>query len=1161
MKHIGVLLSERDLLIRYVIYSAPVEVRLTLPAGANGVEELDLESVDVATLVRNFQTATLSGGVVEADFTDCPLKRSRSTGLAGIQSPFANTMPAYTNPSPTAAMSSTQGPTPSHNQRHVDVFASAWQTMPDRNPSMRIPVFAGSSYGAGRGKNVTAESSSGTTKKFPHATLSPNSDDQNDNDASDDAYDPEEDTNGGDVGPVQLIPSCVATQQGECPKPMIFDSAATEWGDLFEPFESSGHPFSSWLYDIALLSCGLLLTAPSELLHAVLVVLRKELNVSEEEHIEAVAAFLASSHPSVSEAKLQNVQLSTPEAMRKFREQLPQEVATALAAAASPTPKFISERLQHSRSVTVRSRHAFLNKTKAGSFGEEKGTYPAAVRALALAGILSLQIDVDSAISSTEEHAHALLLAQFEKSLGIPAEVMGLVKVHAIMIAQRRINDEASGGEARGMSVQGRFLALVSLAMRDEALGDALTVVAHEASAGSNDPLTPFFRYRNYVYESVLQMTMVPLLILDSGLMQPFTLQTAARLLEQTCRACCRARIVSNIVDTREIVDPTDSEEVYRYILSEVLSANMYTAGAPLVEDDTLSVNKIFQGIANIHRTSLKSNAFLIPHVQALSVLLLRASYRLLSHVLRRRWESNVSNGTLPDTFTSSIHSLREALETIQGRTKACLAPSYGESPGTEDSGGVKSSSSPNLFGGNLTNVFASSESLSQSPLSPATPSPACVRIFEDNNRACVEECFGWLMPLFSMRLEKAAMEMLVREQEMAKRLCSDGGNLHSASAGVSDIFVLFRQLFDPLPSAVVPRPGDLYVQFTSRLLNQINTIAVKVCEPLCISQLQRSLIAKLPSPLRPTEAAGFIKTWKLSILRMDALATGALGNVSESSMIQRLNTIKTIYTETIRFLGEIKEAYQGVRDFTGCPELTAFGVFEEQVLSDQSPILTAIRDLCDCLAIRQIKALYSTKRADGDGNVPGGFAYLYVTDMKHYRNNKRAGVVLKRLYEKEQCNMSDIIDALDVTLSELLPHISDTKCRNIIISSCHRYFVATVAELLLNGGDSRFFEPAHAKLILADIDEVNEYFASTAPKETMVMDAGAEELGLMLRRVVADVFSKETMALLTGNPNYEDCPEISGGTPMSKMILRHVLAHRKDREAKRFVEKHPIEE
>ena len=1168
-------------------------------------------------------------------------------------------------------------------------------------------------------------------------------------------------------GHVAFLPSCVTTKPSSssthgnsntigniaangpppaslCPMPMAFDSAASVCGDLFDPFENAGHPFAAWLYDVALVSSGMLMgieaadgtpregegtshvstpnacggggggeesggtsgmlrahiaDGDAESVAAVLEALRRALGVSDADHEASYAAFFPPQEaiargvaamgaaPDVPPPALASGSFYSAAEFAALRAAMSVEARVAVATAVAPTPQYMAGCLHRSAEhhdivareacSGVRGRHTLLAKTKAGAFGEAKGQFPAAVKALALAGIMSLAVRVvggrpemdpfallgdlsplptddgrpltdnnntsntlalslshassspssgqavgesspfDS--SATAEWAHfcrrlGLVARLVAGRLGIPPSVYGLCRVHAVMIAQRRVNDEAAAGTDT-VATQGAFLHLIAATADEDRRrrggqgADAvLSAVGPFAALGPSSPTNlrgggaeeaavaihaDYRRYRDYIQESLLQLAAVPLLAPASmgvGPARGAALQGAARALAVSCVASCEAGTFGAIVDAREVpFGGRCGPSAFRYCLAELLSAGLYVGGALPAADDSLSTHKALMGVAAAHAASLSLVApSLGPLVPCAPILLLRAAFRLLGHTLWRRWGAAAASGALPDNFTTGVHSLREAVDAIIAATRAALptlppssssdgAPAAPSSRASPKSGTPSARPSP---AASLTSPPSSAPASSASPQSSSTAATAgaahfsvpLAQMLSHAVRQAVEEAIDWLYALFEARFERVAAEMQTREAELLGRLAvPDGGVKASAAAvsgAVSEVFLLYRQLFDPLPSAILLDPNDLFMQFTSRVLNQVNTIAVAVCRPFCISEQQRDFAARLPPALRPREAAGFLRTWKLAVAQMDGLypsrlhptrnTGGSGGSAPVEGLVQRMNVLRGLHAASAALLADVRGAHGRVRAIAGCGDLAALGLFAEQLASEQSPIVSCLRDLADCLAIQHIKGLYTIGRGGGSGgDAKGGFSRVYLTDMAAYRSAKAAtgAIVLDRLVKGEEGTLAAIVDAFDAAIPSTLSLIADYNCRNRVVASCHRYFMAAAAEALLDGGPGRWFAPSHVPSLLADLDEAVEYFGTTAPTDAMVTDTAAYDLARMLRRLVAELFSAEAAALIKA---YDGSPETSAGAPMCRMAIRHVLAHRKDKEAKTFAEKHP---
>jgi hypothetical protein len=203
------------------------------------------------------------------------------------------------------------------------------------------------------------------------------------------------------------------------------------------------------------------------------------------------------------------------------------------------------------------------------------------------------------------------------------------------------------------------------------------------------------------------------------------------------------------------------------------------------------------------------------------------------------------------------------------------------------------------------------------------------------------------------------------------------------------------------------------------------------------------------------------------------------------------------------------------------------------------------ISDLCHCLAVLHVRRF----RKDF-------LDKIYITDMKKYKFLKRDEASLQqdkhlpRLYP--EATVVTLLDALDSSLSTLLPSIADGGCRSDVIGYCTILLICELAEMVLSGGDDRYYTAADSALLLGDVDEIVEYFSSTSPPENRKMQAEVDRLAEGLRSLLSKLFALPSDTLVEQGRGWPDDPKLDDFR--SKYVVKCILQHRKDKSAKKYV-------
>eukprot|EP01061_Rhynchopus_euleeides_P024659 TRINITY_DN39760_c0_g1_i1.p1 TRINITY_DN39760_c0_g1~~TRINITY_DN39760_c0_g1_i1.p1 ORF type:complete len:295 (+),score=100.08 TRINITY_DN39760_c0_g1_i1:76-885(+) len=184
----------------------------------------------------------------------------------------------------------------------------------------------------------------------------------------------------------------------------------------------------------------------------------------------------------------------------------------------------------------------------------------------------------------------------------------------------------------------------------------------------------------------------------------------------------------------------------------------------------------------------------------------------------------------------------------------------------------------------------------------------------------------------------------------------------------------------------------------------------------------------------------------------------------------------------------------------------------------------------------------------------------LYTIDMSHYKKYKH-----KDSYTKEHRHLKQ---ATDMTMQAVLGEISkiSASCNaagqapNQYLThyraQCHlallRDLVQQVGDLLLAGGDTRWFYPAQSQALAADLEQVRATFVRLGVDSAAVSKAVARTSA-----IVSGIMVQPTEELISGGSvcvAFTELPEEAKNSIWCRAIVRQVIGHRKDKKAKSFM-------
>ncbi|KAK8643253.1 hypothetical protein V6N13_012557 [Hibiscus sabdariffa] len=153
----------------------------------------------------------------------------------------------------------------------------------------------------------------------------------------------------------------------------------------------------------------------------------------------------------------------------------------------------------------------------------------------------------------------------------------------------------------------------------------------------------------------------------------------------------------------------------------------------------------------------------------------------------------------------------------------------------------------------------------------------------------------------------------------------------------------------------------------------------------------------------------------------------------------------------------------------------------------------------------------------------------------------------IENLYKPSvsQSRLEAVIEPLDVELNQLCDIIVEP-LRDRVVTSLLQASLEGLLRVLLDGGPSRVFLPADAKLLEEDLEILKEFFISGGDG----LPRGVVENQVARVRLVVKLHGLETRELV------EDLRSSSGKLGADNQTLLRILCHRADSEASQFVKK-----
>eukprot|EP01062_Namystynia_karyoxenos_P073766 TRINITY_DN70588_c0_g1_i1.p1 TRINITY_DN70588_c0_g1~~TRINITY_DN70588_c0_g1_i1.p1 ORF type:complete len:749 (+),score=254.43 TRINITY_DN70588_c0_g1_i1:108-2249(+) len=192
-------------------------------------------------------------------------------------------------------------------------------------------------------------------------------------------------------------------------------------------------------------------------------------------------------------------------------------------------------------------------------------------------------------------------------------------------------------------------------------------------------------------------------------------------------------------------------------------------------------------------------------------------------------------------------------------------------------------------------------------------------------------------------------------------------------------------------------------------------------------------------------------------------------------------------------------------------------------------------------------------------------FADLYTIDLRHYKKYKHREEYTRdnsHLKPATGQTMGTLLLALETStrvppLTKQRPsHRADMNFAAVLYGAVLKGLAGELLTVLLDGGDARWFHPEQSHALMRDVRQVETLFERLGVPRREVCDSLAR-----VTSVISGVMAQPTEALVRGGQvcvPYEELPEDSPGSIWCKSVVRRVIAHRKDKLAKKFTEKHP---
>eukprot|EP01064_Diplonema_japonicum_P013120 TRINITY_DN20523_c0_g1_i1.p1 TRINITY_DN20523_c0_g1~~TRINITY_DN20523_c0_g1_i1.p1 ORF type:complete len:597 (+),score=135.32 TRINITY_DN20523_c0_g1_i1:33-1823(+) len=254
-------------------------------------------------------------------------------------------------------------------------------------------------------------------------------------------------------------------------------------------------------------------------------------------------------------------------------------------------------------------------------------------------------------------------------------------------------------------------------------------------------------------------------------------------------------------------------------------------------------------------------------------------------------------------------------------------------------------------------------------------------------------------------------------------------------------------------------------------------------------------------------------------------------------SLTFRLNTISHLYSEYEKLLVTLSQAWAArpshLRD---SPSLNAASLQR----SASSAFQAASNELCNTIAQQCIVSVQKY------------FDEIYTIDMAHYKKYKHKDSYSKHnkhLKQAATTTMKTIVEALETKLNaspvdkpELLHQVYNVLLREVCVR-CNGLF--------LSGGPTRWYYPEQSSSLEEELARVKRYFTSKGMSREAVSNQFSR-----LSAIISTVMSQPSENLISGGGlclQFSELPEEAKGSVWSRITVRKVLAHRKDKKAKQF--------
>lgn len=889
--------------------------------------------------------------------------------------------------------------------------------------------------------------------------------------------------------------AALITKAGTFPEPVTLTCAQFVPKNLFAPLLDDMATFQALVYDCVLLGCHLFLTTEGQRLAAeVLDMMRPALGISASAHSDAIRGLAV---PQLA----QHVQASPRVA----------DVAAhpAMTLPTEAEPMLRSLEYQRKLLMAKTGGPQFLKRTalvvdapcaQDSVAGKRAAPFPFLVRALIFAGVLSPLYHDDPTFAVDSEDL-ADTIATMKRRLVISDEVGHICRVHSILLQHAALHDGGSGQQEQQQQVQddsddtAQHLFEQLIAAVAELDDEAAVARSSNGAASSVEAL----QYRNFVLLRVLDLCAERFVHFDT-VQEPAAFLRYCRLFVATCTAGGVAfldQCFGHVVGSLSAAP--SANYVVMFLLSQVLCAPLYRE----LHDsrDTLTADIALEQLVE---TVIGTYDGVAPYAKLMAEvvpnaagLVLPGIVRMLSPALFVHWRAEYESGSgVPLNLLPITQLIYNAVSKLAAPHLANKAV--------------------------MANVHSAVEDL------------------------------DWVSALLLRRVTAVGAELEKLFESLMMGVCwyecTLGKAPHSSSL---DLFAMFHQLLPPLNACVAPMTNQLmgqYVNSCSRVLNEyINRVAGPLAFGDKIAAWEREV----------AETGGFIRMHRLCTLKAERLRS-FFTQLDLAEAVLRLNTLLDTEQHLHRFVQSICEKHRDLRQLVGGAPLEPGHLLDETL----ELLERRIGELSEFLAMRVVHH-----------DLRPRLSQLYVIDMKWYKAHKHDKKLLSEdrnghLIFAHDITIKTVTDAIDHALMNFLPLISEVSVREDIVSHLFAHFAAAYFQIVLEGGDERFFFPEQHEDLFNDVCYVEGFFVAATSQETQNSKKGpwATAVGMLaaIKVVVMMVMSQPTDVLINGSGadgtvlRFADLPEQSSNSPMSKYIVRCVLAHRKDQTAKKFTAANP---